>query len=57
MMLGFLTGASATGPNLGILYDCKAAVMKGIFAAPSEKACMESFKSNKLIKFEAEVRK
>ena len=30
---------------------------KGIFAAPSEKRCRESFRSAELVKFNAEVRK
>ena len=57
MILGLWTCAKATEPNLGVLYDYEAAIMKGIFAAPSEKRCRESFRSAELVKFKAEFRK
>ena len=44
-------------PNIGVLYDCNAAILKGVFAAPSEKKCIESLNIDVLTKFEAEVRK
>ena len=44
-------------PNLGTLYDCGEATIKGIFAAPSEKECTDTLGTEKLRKFEAEVRK
>ena len=57
LIFGFLTGTSTTGRKLGVLYDCKSAIIKGIFAAPSEKTWRDSCKSNKLIKYRLEVRK
>ena len=57
MWFGFLTTAVAAGPNLGLLYDCDAAVLKGIFAATLEKTCLESFKAEKLTQYKADVRK
>ena len=57
MIIGLWNGVKSNEPNIGTLYDCQAAITKGIFAAPSEKRCRESFKSADLNKFNAEVRK
>ena len=58
MIFGLMiTGVDAMVPKLDVLYDCKAAIMKGIFAAPSEKTCRDNFRTNEMIKYRTEVRK
>ena len=44
-------------PNLGALYDCERATVKGIFATPSDKECTETLEMGNLRKYKAEVRK
>ena len=56
-LLGVAGVGAASTPALGALYDCKAAIMKGVFAAPSERTCMDSLRTDEVTKYEAEVRK
>ena len=50
-LLGPITCAGIDkGPQLGVLLDSKAAIMRGVSAAPLEKACRDSFQAEQLIK-------
>ena len=50
-LLGPITCAGIDkGPQLGVLFDSKAAIMRGVSAAPLEKACRDSFQAEQLIK-------
>ena len=52
VILGIKRIGAMNSPNLGALYDCRAAIIKDVFAAPSEKTYMDSFEVEKALKYQ-----